>query len=62
MVTALWEQVSFRLWPTSLQRSAPAEDAQAGDQKHEMGNCKIAEEVWNSAIYLGPGGPLLRDR
>ncbi len=24
--------------------------------------CEISEEVWRSAIYIGPGGSLMRDR
>ncbi len=25
-------------------------------------NCAVTEGLWRSAIYLGPGGPLMRDR
>lgn len=62
MVTALWEQISFRLWPTSSQRSAAEEIGRVDDKEKNTHNCKISEGVWKSAIYIGPGGPLLRDR
>ena len=25
-------------------------------------DCTIADQVWKSAIYTGPGGPVVRDR
>ncbi len=62
MVNALWEQFSFRLWPTSLQSSAAAEIGRADDKEKGACNCKVAKGVWKSAVYIGPGGPLLRDR
>ncbi len=43
-------------------RSASEELSITDDQGKGTGNCKVTEEVWKSAIYLGPGGPLVRDR
>jgi hypothetical protein len=50
-------------------RNTP-EPAERPDTTHTSGDdvptghsdCKIADQVWKSAIYMGPGGPVMRDR
>lgn len=33
-----------------------------GDVPTGHKDCAIADQVWKSAIYMGPGGPVMRDR
>ncbi len=48
-------------------RSVPVVKTNSEERFREGGekrsaDCKIAVQVWEAAIYLGPGGPVMRDR
>jgi hypothetical protein len=61
-MSAVWELFSFSDWPTYSRKTTTKKFSRADDQERGAGNCKVAEEVWKSASYIGPGGPLMRDR
>jgi hypothetical protein len=62
MMNAVWERFSFCVRPSSTRKSATEELSRADAENGGTGDCKVTEAVWKSAIYLGPGGPLVRDR
>ena len=61
MINAFWELFSLIDWPITSRKPATAKAVTAEDHKRAVGNCKVTDGVWKSAIYLGPGGPLMRD-
>ncbi len=60
-MNAVWELFFDTEKPIFPKRFAKEEFSLTDDQGRGAGNCKVTEEVWKSVIYLGPGGPLVRD-
>ena len=61
-MNAVWDLFFDTKKPIFPKRSATEEVSRTDDRKRGADNCQITAEVWKSAIYLGPGGPLVRDR
>ncbi|PUB08451.1 hypothetical protein DFP92_1337 [Yoonia sediminilitoris] len=58
----VWELFFGREWLIFSKGVASRTDGRKVDQQSRAEKCRVSEKVWNSAIYLGPGGPLMRDR
>ena len=60
-MVATWKSFAFNVWPTLVK--APAAKDPIGSDPSETGalGCKVTDDVWKSAVYLGAGGPVMRD-
>ncbi|SDE79401.1 hypothetical protein SAMN04488239_1423 [Ruegeria marina] len=61
-MNTVWELFFGREWLIFSKGVASRKDGRKVDQESRAEECRVSEKVWNSAIYLGPGGPLMRDR
>ncbi len=61
-MNAVWDLFFDAAKPIFQMRSATEEIRRVDHQKDDVDRCNVTEGVWNSTIYIGPGGPLMRDR
>ncbi len=61
-MNAVWQLFENGHWLTFARKPVAKEASRADEQEKTAGKFTVTEEVWNSAVYLGPGGPMMRDR
>ncbi|PWL36097.1 MAG: hypothetical protein DCO97_05660 [Marivita sp. XM-24bin2] len=60
-MNAVLKLFSANRWRLFAKRIATRKGSWKEDQAGRAEGCSVTAGVWESAIYLGPGGPMMRD-
>ena len=60
-MNAIWNLFSLCDWSTFASELSKEKLVRVDTPEGGTCGCKVTEDVWKSAVYLGAGGPLMRD-